>query len=143
MTTAGEMMATKMKGGCLCGAIRYQATGAPIAQLICHCETCRRAIGAASVAWVTFQLSEFEFLMGKPTRFRSSAAVVRTFCNQCGTSLTYQPDSSPDEIDVTAATLDDPKAFVPTREVWTDQHLAWQSLNPRLPHYPRSTAAGE
>ena len=128
------------EGGCLCGAIRYRATGAAIHQVICHCETCRRAIGAASAAWITFRLSEFAFLSGEPTRFRSSASVVRTFCNQCGTSLTYQSDSSPDEIDITAATLEDPHLFVPTGEVWTTHRLSWTSLDPMLLHYPEDMA---
>ena len=38
-------------GGCLCGAIRYRITGAPVEALYCHCRMCRRAHGAPVVAW--------------------------------------------------------------------------------------------
>ena len=40
-------------GGCLCGSVRYRATGKPIAPTHCHCETCRRVSGAAFMTWVS------------------------------------------------------------------------------------------
>ncbi len=33
-------------GGCMCGALRYRVSGAPVLVGICHCETCRRNAGA-------------------------------------------------------------------------------------------------
>ena len=36
-------------GGCLCGAVRYQATGVPLVTGHCHCADCRRHNGAPVV----------------------------------------------------------------------------------------------
>lgn len=127
-------------GGCLCGAIRYRAVGEPIAQTICHCQTCRRAAGATPVGWATFRFDELSFLSGKPIYFRSSSTAVRSFCSQCGTPLTYQHNSSLDKIDITAATLDEPNHFVPTHEIWITDRVAWASLDPALPHCAKSSA---
>jgi hypothetical protein len=136
------MTADIIEGGCLCNAVRYRITGRSLAQLICHCQTCRRASGAPSVAWVTFRASDFAFVTAQPTSFHSSPPVTRTFCGKCGTPLTYQHESSLETVDVTTATLDSPGEFAPTREVWIEHKLVWESLDEALPHYPRSTAEG-
>lgn len=127
-------------GGCLCGAIRYRVTGAPLAQSLCHCRSCRLASGAPSVAWIVVRYDDFKIVAGRPSHFRSSPAVVRTFCGACGTPLTYQHDDSPATIDVTTATLDHPEPFAPDREIWTEHKISWATLNPGLRHYPRTAA---
>jgi hypothetical protein len=128
-----------IQGGCLCAAIRYRITGAPLALSLCHCRSCRLASGAPSVAWVVVRYADFSIESGHPNSFRSSPHVVRTFCGACGTPLTYQDDDSLDTIDVTTATLDHPERFPPTREIWIEHKVAWETLNPDLRHYPRSS----
>jgi hypothetical protein len=81
---------------------------------------------------------DFVIEQGKPAAFRSSPDVERTFCDRCGTSLTYRRDSNPQSIDVQTATLDTPDAFAPTREIWLEHRLTWMVSNPRLEHYQRS-----
>ena len=128
-------------GGCLCAAVRYRVSGAPLATSICHCNSCRRASGAPSVAWVVLRTVDFAFVTGQPVTFRSSPPVVRTFCGKCGTPMTYQHDASPGTIDVTTATLDVPERFAPLREIWLEHKLPWQPVNEALPHFPRTSAA--
>ena len=125
-------------GGCLCGDVRYRVTGSPRSGLICHCVSCRRAAGAQSVAWLTFPSEVFSFTSGEPTRYRSSAEVVRTFCGRCGTTLTYQHDGYLDFIYVTAASLDDPDEFPPTHHVWIEDGISWDTANDGLPRFERS-----
>jgi hypothetical protein len=76
---------------------------------------------------------------GAPASFRSSPGVERTFCGGCGTSLTYRRDDSPGSIDVHTATLNDPDAFPPTREIWLEDKIAWMAGNDRFTPYPRSS----
>lgn len=47
-----------MQGGCLCGAVRYEATGRPHNVTHCHCADCRRSSGAAFVRWASFRRGE-------------------------------------------------------------------------------------
>jgi hypothetical protein len=130
------------EGGCLCGATRYRARADARARTLCHCNSCRRASGAQSVAWAVFPAGAFEFTKGDPSRFRSSPNVVRTFCGRCGTPLTYQHESRADAIDVTTASLDEPDRFAPLFEIWVEEKIAWETLDPKLPHYPRSSKSG-
>ncbi len=129
-----------IEGGCLCAAIRYRITGATLAQSRCHCRSCRLAAGAPSVAWIVVRYRDFEIVSGRPSGFRSSPPVVRTFCGACGAPLTYRHDDSLDTIDVTTATLDHPEQFPPTREIWIEHKIPWEALNPSLRHYPRGSA---
>ena len=120
-----SMETIEITGGCYCGAVRYRATCEPEHSTICHCANCRRAGGAQSVAWLTFPLDHFAFVEGEPVSYRTDTQATRTFCGRCGTPLTYQNDSRPDDIDVTTGSADDPEAYPPTRDVWEEEKLSW------------------
>ena len=42
------------RGGCLCGAIRFEATGAAEKPHTCSCKFCQRHTGALTASWVEF-----------------------------------------------------------------------------------------
>jgi hypothetical protein len=132
-----------IEGGCLCGAVRYRVVGVDTARTLCHCRSCRLASGAPSVAWVVFASADFAFVKGKPARFGSSPGVIRTFCGQCGTPLTYQSESRPRSMDVTTVSLDAAEDFAPTKEIWTEERLPWERVNEALPQYSRSSAGAD
>ena len=129
-------------GGCLCSKVRYRVAGGPQTSAICHCFSCRRASGAQSVAWLTFPFESFSFASGDPAEYRSSAEVSRTFCDECGTSLTYRHDGDPGFIDVTTASLDLPNEFPPTHHVWLEDKISWESVNDGLPRFERGGSPG-
>jgi hypothetical protein len=131
------------EGGCLCGAVRYRALGAPTKSMICHCRTCGKAAGAPVVAWVTFPLDRWSFVRGTPAEFRSSPLVVRTFCTSCGTPLTYVHADRPTDIDVTTCTLDNPNAFPPSHHSWVSHTPQWVHFHDGLPAYNTTSKASE
>ena len=127
-----------IEGGCLCGAIRYRVTGRPTNTMICHCGTCRRAAGSPVVAWLTFARANFQISKGTLAEFSSTPPVLRGFCGQCGTPLTYSHRDSPDAIDVTTCSLDDPQAFPPTHHSWLSDNVGWVRFGDGLPMFPQS-----
>jgi hypothetical protein len=131
------------EGGCLCGAIRYRATAAPTALVLCHCSTCRKASGAPALAWAIFPAASFAFTRGSPATFSSSPGVERGFCGRCGTSLTYASANHPEVADVTAATLDNPDAFAPAKEIWLEEKIGWSAVDHARARYPRSSRSSE
>ena len=128
-------------GGCLCGAVRYESREPPRVSTLCHCRSCRLGAGAPSVAWVVVPDAGFAFVRGEPGRYASSPGVERTFCATCGTSLTYRNEGRP-EVDITTASLDDPEAFPPTKEIFTAEHIGWEALDPDRPQFPGSSVGG-
>lgn len=130
------------KGGCLCGAVRYRVSGVPQATSLCHCESCRRATGGPSLAWAIFLEEAFEITRGELAVYASSPGVERGFCARCGTSLTYARANRPGLFDITTASLDDPGAFPPSKEIWVEERLSWVAANPALPQFSQFSTPG-
>ncbi|HEX6834606.1 MAG TPA: GFA family protein [Rudaea sp.] len=125
-------MSGEHSGGCLCGAVRYRVSGAATATTLCHCRSCRLASGAPALAWAVFCVADFVWMRGRVKEFASSPGATRTFCERCGTSLTYANVRRPEVIDVTSATFDDPAAFAPACEIWCEEEIPWAREVPRF-----------
>jgi hypothetical protein len=126
-----------IEGGCLCGAVRYRAYGPAYGITHCHCKTCRRASGAPFVTWAGFDTDKITFTKIEPAAYASSPNVTRTFCDKCGTALTYQRVDVPGSIDVTLGSMDEPETLMPEDHTWTESRLSWIVLDDQLPKYPR------
>lgn len=124
-------------GGCLCGRVRYQARGDVQHLSFCHCESCRRAIGAPMVPWGTFARKNFSIVQGRLAEYRSSPGVTRGFCADCGTSLTYRRDQRAEEIDLTLSSLDQPGTLTPLMHIWVEDKPAWVVIADGLPQFAR------
>jgi hypothetical protein len=123
-----DTQATRLTGGCLCGALRYRIAGAPAWCAHCHCPSCRRATGAAFATFLGIGRGAFTVTAGQMTVYDSSPGVHRGFCGRCGSALTYESDRWPEEIHILAATLDDPAAVTPEAHVFTRSQLPWIKL---------------
>ena len=129
------------EGGCLCGAVRYRVEGTPSSISICHCRSCRRASGAPAVSWFMVVRSQFNLMSGVISIYPSSPPVQRGFCRKCGTQLTYAHESSPDNIELTTASLDEPGNLQPTKEIWLSDKLPWAAVSPNLEHHSEDAQA--
>ena len=124
------------EGGCLCGAVRYRVTGEQLRGTICHCTTCRRWSGAPFLSWALFNQNQFVWVTGEPASLSVTPAVIRKYCAQCGSPLTFEFTDSGEIVGVTTGTLDDPDNFRPTRHNWTSSEVAWLKNVPHLPRNP-------
>jgi hypothetical protein len=122
-------------GGCLCGFVRYQSAGTPSNATLCHCFSCRHASGSHMLGWITFAKKDFQFTASLPAEYRSSKPVLRTFCPRCGTPLTYRHEDSPNTLDVTMGSLDDPGAQAPKDHTWMSDAVAWDKPIDGLTQY--------
>lgn len=76
-------------GGCLCGAIRFEAVGPAEKPHTCSCKMCQRHSGALTTAWLEFPKERVRWT-GKgrePATFKSSEITRRAFCQDCGSTL--------------------------------------------------------
>ncbi|MGI8482058.1 MAG: GFA family protein [Chthoniobacterales bacterium] len=124
------------QGGCLCGAVRNEATGQPYNITHCHCEDCRRSSGAAFVTWASFRRPKFHFAQGEP-RTVPWAGRLRSFCAACGTPLTFLSGPETEEVDVTVCSFDRPESVSPGDHTWVSDTLSWIRRDDALPAYVR------
>jgi len=127
-----------LKGGCFCGHVRYEASGAAFYESNCHCSICRRTTGAPFVSWFSVRRSEFRIVSGDPSRFESTAQATRSFCPRCGTQLIFEHRDFPDEIGITTSSLDDPVSVPPKRHIHVSSKLPWIKLADGLLECPES-----
>lgn len=127
-----------MKGGCHCGAVRYEVIGEPIDADFCHCRDCQRTTGAPVGVWADFNAAQFRLLAGEIKEYASSEKVRRGFCADCGCSLSYRRIDYPQYFTVSIASLDDPNAVTPNYHIHTDNQVNWMPINDELEKYARA-----
>ena len=126
-------------GGCQCGAIRYALYSDPANVSICHCRMCQKAFGAFYAPLAGIAEADFALTRGTLSIFKSSDAVDRGFCNQCGTPLTFRyltqgdPDAASDEINIAIGSLDQPGRVKPTMQYGVEARIPWLDDLAQLP----------
>lgn len=125
-------------GRCFCGDVTFAVDGAEKYACFCHCESCRRAAGGAFVPWATFARDKFEITSGEMALHHSTPGVIRGLCTRCGTSLTFETDARPGQIDVTLTSFDDPSQLEPRSHIWTEDKLPWIVIGDGLPQHKRN-----
>ena len=114
-------MSRELTGGCLCGDVRFVATGEPYRVGICHCLDCRKHHGAAFFAAAMYP-QDAVTVQGETREFKR-----RHFCPRCGSSVFSRWE---DEVELHLGALDEPGQLTPTYECWTVRR------QPRLPPFP-------
>lgn len=119
---------SNLEGGCLCGAIRFRASGKPYRVGLCHCLDCRKHHGALFHASAIFP-QEAVTIEGEPGEYQG-----RFFCPRCGSPVFAR---SGDEVELNIGSLDQPNQVRPTYELWTIRREAFLPAFPQLKHYER------
>ena len=111
----------ELAGGCLCGAVRFQARDVDTHVHACHCGMCRRW-GGGPFLGVDSASIRFD---GEThlRRFDSSDWACRGFCGECGSSLFYyfKPE---DRYSLCAGSFDDQSRFELASEIFIDHKPA-------------------
>ena len=115
-------------GGCLCRAVRFEVSAAPLAARYCWCRLCQYLGAGSGMVSVCFP-SEVFTLQGEATWYDSVAdsgnVMSRGFCPRCGTPLFSRAQSRPHLVFVRAGALDDPDLLGPQVTIWTGAAPAW------------------
>jgi hypothetical protein len=109
----------RLAGGCLCGAVRYEATPEHRDGYYCHCRMCQLAFGNTRAAYLNLRKDQVRWLQ-PPAYYASSKIARRGFCSHCGTPLSFEFLDS-ERMDLAVGSLDEPGALKPT------EHFAVES----------------
>jgi hypothetical protein len=130
---------TRFTGGCLCGALRYQAAGEPLYMGHCYCADCRKASGSGFIPFIGFAASALTFT-GEARQYRSPAArggeAVRNTCPVCRSLVFGGEIGKSDSFTIYAGSLDDPSLFHPTVAIFARCRPDWAPLPLGLTVFP-------
>ncbi len=124
-----------MKGGCLCGTIRYEISGEPLGMHHCHCHQCRRASGASFATTMVVRAADFDFLQGEDqlAAYESTPGKQRTFCGRCGSPIYSRYDDNPGFINLRSGTLDGDPGARPSLHIHVASRAPWIEITDNLP----------
>lgn len=124
-------MSNSVSGGCLCGAIRFEASAEPALQILCHCTDCQTVSGAAAYAAYVVPLDTLRVTQGEPAHYEVTADSGRTnarhFCPACGTRV-WAVLAELGMASVNGLALDDRSHFQPTANHRPDSAPNWCAL---------------
>jgi hypothetical protein len=133
-------MSNVYTGGCICGAIRYEVRGEPIAMLDCQCRQCQRESGTGHSSHLTFQAAEV-MIEGESRSWQQTGdggtRKSRAFCPTCGAPVYMTFPDMPDFFVIRAASLDDPARYRPQMITWAAAAQVWDRIDPELPAFDR------
>lgn len=125
-----------MAGGCMCGAVRFEATGNPDRVLNCHCRSCRSHTGAAMATLAVYRPDQVRFSGAARKPYASASGVERAFCQTCGTSLTWEAILGDEAIcALHISTFDDPAALPPDGHSFYVERISWFDAVDDLPRH--------
>ncbi len=131
-----------IRGGCLCGQIRYEIEG-PIGPIgHCHCSTCRATHAAAFATTARVSKRRLEWRAGENAlrAFESTPGKKRYFCPACGSHLVAAWDHEDEWILRVGSLIDDP-GTKPVIQIWTEEKASWFDLDESLPALKRGLPA--
>ena len=131
---------TTLKGGCLCGAVRYQWVGESVSASYCHCLDCRKATGGPYTVGVGVDAAGLTICSGTPKGYTkiadSGRQITRQFCPECGSPLLTKGEVLPGKVWIKAGSLDDPELIQPKYQSWMRMAVSWAYLDRDLLGYP-------
>jgi len=137
-------MADRNEGGCVCGAVRYVAQGAPVRVTICHCTWCQRRTGSAFGAEAVFKEDHVTIAGDTLEKYRhvsdeSGRWLDQDFCARCGTNIGIRLEAVPGVRTLAAGTFDDPswldRASHSFRYVYLRSAQDWSELPDGVEQY--------
>lgn len=119
-------------GKCLCGALSYVATGAPVVVAQCHCEECRRLSGTGHSIGAMFPESAVS-LFGDVCTYTytsaRSAQVTRAFCPACGSPVYGKNTHNTGHLTLTLGSMDEAKGLAVEVIVFKRDQPHWDALD--------------
>lgn len=112
-------MNTVTTGSCLCGAVRYEVTGALRDVVNCHCAMCRKTHGHIGAYSAAPRAALHIIDSGGLKWYRSSPESRRGFCAVCGGTLFWERDGA-EAISIAAGTLDPPTGLKTALQIYVN-----------------------
>jgi len=130
------MTQTTLNGSCLCGAVKYEASGEPKRFYHCHCSRCRKATGTGHASNMFLQPGTLKWLSGdeqiRAFKVPEAQRFTSTFCATCGGRLPRQAQGT-DIVMIPAGSLDGEAPIQPQARIFYGSRANWSCGGDGLP----------
>ena len=132
------MTQTTLTGSCLCGAVRYEASGEAKRFMHCHCTRCRKATGTGHASNMFLQPGSLKWLAGEDQvrayKVPEALRFTNTSCATCGGRLPRQPVGT-DMVVIPAGSLDTEAPIKPQGRIFYGSRAGWSCGGDALPAF--------
>ena len=120
------------KGGCRCGALRFEITKPPMLTGACHCRGCQKMSASAYSLTVTVPSDGFAVTKGEPVLGGLRGPDAHHHHGpECMSWVFTRAEGMDWFVNVRATMLDEAGWFEPFAEFWTRERLRWASTSAR------------
>lgn len=129
------MQDTIIRGGCLCGKVRYEIRGPLHDASHCHCSMCRRQHGAAFATYAQFDPGAFAWTAGEELvrDYAPPTGAGWCFCAECGSTLGGTEGGK--IVSITLGTVEGDPGIRPESHIFVGSRAAWVEIHDQLPQY--------
>lgn len=127
-----------LKGGCLCGVVRYEVSGEAQRFYHCHCGRCRKSTGTGHATNLMLTDAQLVFTQGESSlkiyKIPEAERFTRQFCEHCG-SVVARVVPELDAVIVPAGSLDGEAPIKPQARIFWDSRAEWSCDGDALPRH--------
>ena len=131
-----------LRGGCGCGAVRFEVTAPLVSANYCHCTRCQRRSGTAASANAAPQRGSFRILQGADSlsAWRPPGGFEKWFCSQCGSALYSCDPNDAERMSVRLGAFDADPGIRPRVRQFVAYAATWEPIpDDGLPRYEESS----
>ena len=120
---------TRIKGGCLCGAVSFKVTNAFDKMFLCSCDQCRQITGSAFASNLFVSIEGFTWTSGLDEIVdyqMPGRDISKSFCRVCGSGVPWGSGDGSSMI-VPAGSLSEPAIVSERVRIFTSEEPSWAS----------------
>jgi hypothetical protein len=136
--------ALPIRGGCLCGKVRYEVTAPFAFASYCHCTRCQRRTGTAAAASARVVPGSLRVTAGEElvAAWTPPDGFAKCFCSACGGALWSRDPSHPEVLSVRLGTVDGDPGIRPAHRQYVAYAASWEPIpDDGLPRYDEGRPA--
>jgi hypothetical protein len=127
-----------LKGGCGCGAVRYEIDAPFVSASYCHCTRCQRRTGTAASANGRTAPGSFRLVAGEEhlREWAPAGGSEKLFCSQCGSAVFSRTAGDPPLFGVRLGGVDGDPGIRPQWHQYVAYAAPWEAIpDDGLPRY--------
>ncbi|HFE37255.1 MAG TPA: GFA family protein [Gammaproteobacteria bacterium] len=128
----------KLKGECLCGAVKYAFDGVVGDILHCHCSECRKWHGSAFRSRTVVKKADFRWISGEHfvAHYEGLPTSIKTFCKICGSNLVSYFKDNEEMLGLPLGGVEGDLNKTPRCHIFVDSKAKWYEICDDLDQYP-------